>query len=89
LQKAFQAEIAKQKPKVMIEVVRRLKLTTPVDTGEARDGWRIEGDKIINDVEHINRLNEGTSQQAPARFIEATVMSVPGVKLTGAITRSS
>lgn len=61
----------------------RLAEATPVDTGNARDGWKVVGDKIINDVDYIDRLNEGTSKQAPAHFIEQTILSDPSFKLNG------
>lgn len=56
-----------------------LKSATPVDTGNARDSWRKtigpNGSFIIeNDAEYIQILNQGTSKQAPERFIEATVL---------------
>ena len=69
-------------------LVQELKDATPVDTGEARDGWRIDGDSIVNDVEHIEQLNEGSSQQAPSFFVERTLLSQKGVKPRGAIVRS-
>lgn len=44
--------------------------TTPVDTGEARDGWRArrvsEGVwEVRNDVEHARYLERGHSKKAP------------------------
>ncbi len=51
-----------------------LKEETPVDTGEARDSWkRIEVGtvtNIINITDYIEFLNQGSSKQAPAYFIE-------------------
>jgi len=51
---------------------------TPIDTGRARRGWsvRFSGDKAIleNDVAYVKLLNQGTSQQAPAYFIESIVL---------------
>lgn len=67
-------------------LVRKLAAATPVDTGRARDGWRIEGDKIVNDVEYIDSLNHGTSQQAPSHFIEKTILEDSNFKLNGSIT---
>ena len=55
-----------------------LAAATPVDTGEARAGWKLIpfGDKVIikNDVPHINKLNEGTSKQAPEFFVERVAL---------------
>ncbi len=51
---------------------------TPVDTGNARNGWQIDMSdplhpEIYNTVPYINRLNAGSSQQSPAGFIDAIV----------------
>jgi hypothetical protein len=82
-------EIRKVKLREMKETcVTALRSTTPVDTGEARDGWRVDGDKIVNEVEHISLLNEGASEQAPEHFVERTLLSVRGVKPNGTIVRS-
>lgn len=74
-------------------VIAKLKENTPVDTGEARDGWYLSEKgfhlSIHNDVEHIGLLNEGHSQQAPTHFIERTILSVPGVRPNGIITKSN
>ena len=67
------------------EMIQALKDETPVDTGEARAGWRTvttsKGFKVINDVEHIVDLNEGSSQQAPSNFIEYTLMKFGKLRL--------
>lgn len=88
------ADITKQQKKLTEEaqksqaqkLVQALKANTPVDTGEARDGWRIDekGD-IANDVEHIAALNNGHSQQAPAHFVEKTVLAFPSIQPNGVI----
>ena len=68
-----------------LKALEALKEETPVDTGEARAGWRVsfidKGIKIINDVDHIEDLNEGSSQQAPSNFIEHTLMRFGKLKL--------
>lgn len=56
-----------------------LREATPVDTGEARDSWTATVTKpgivrVENHTEHIKYLNEGSSKQAPAHFIERTAM---------------
>lgn len=68
-------------------LVRDLAANTPIDTGEASEGWRREGDTIVNDVEHIAQLNQGSSTQAPEFFIEKTLLSHPGVFPSGTIVR--
>lgn len=52
---------------------------TPVDTGDARRGWRLlptrDGFSIVNDVPYIAALNNGHSKQAPKFFIEKVLLS--------------
>lgn len=72
----------------MKKLVQELKEATPVDKGTARDAWRIEGNSIVNDVPYIDKLNSGSSEQAPNHFIEKTVLSVAGVLPNGTIVRS-
>lgn len=88
------AEIAKKQKsiteegaaKIKHELVDRLKERTPVDTGEARDGWQIDQKgNIVNPVEHIAALNNGHSNQAPAHFVEQTVISFEKVVPNGII----
>ena len=67
------------------QIVEKLKEATPVDTGEARDGWRVEGNSIVNDVEHLDNLNAGSSKQAPSHFVERTLLSEVGVRSNGII----
>ena len=71
-------------PKLIAELVE----ATPVDTGEAAAGWHRDGNTIVNDVDHIENLNEGSSEQAPAYFIEKTLLSQKGVRASGIIVRS-
>jgi len=64
---------------------KTLRIVTPVDTGEARLGWKskhyrgldgyTEG-TISNDVDHIEFLNNGSSKQAPKYFIEQVLMTI-------------
>lgn len=68
--------------------VLALKEATPVDTGNARDSWKYENGSIINTAEYIENLNEGSSTQAPARFIEQTLLTQEGISPSGTIVRS-
>ena len=72
----------------MNQLINALRGATPVDTGRARDGWHLEKDKIVNDVEYISDLNQGTSRQAPAYFVEKTLLAQKGVRPSGTIVRS-
>jgi len=58
---------------------------TPIDTGYARSRWSYKFDNsekgntigiIDNDASYIGLLNQGNSNQAPAYFIEKTLISI-------------
>jgi hypothetical protein len=76
------AEITKR----ILYATAQLKIVTPVDTGEAREGWlqvverssrgKFLSGTIINTVEHISHLNNGHSQQAPRYFIEQVLSTI-------------
>ena len=76
------AEVEKKKHKL----VDNLKRATPVRTGKARDGWMVTAKGIENPVDYIDKLNGGSSKQAPAFFIEKTLLSDPDVRPNGIIT---
>lgn len=73
------------------ELVLALSDATPVDTGLAASSWKADKgtDKAVisNDVPYIEQLNEGHSQQAPARFIEREALKYG--KPIGVIVRVS
>ena len=71
------------------EIAQKLAENTPIDTGEARAGWRVTRDGIENDVEHISELNAGSSEQAPSHFVEKTVLSFRGVRPNGIIVKEN
>jgi hypothetical protein len=80
-------ELAAARKRLLL--IQALRDATPVDTGEARDGWRLdEKGNLVNDVEHIDTLNDGHSQQAPAYFIEKTLLTQKGIRPSGTIVRS-
>lgn len=85
IKREFNRKVETEVVKIIDKAVVALAEATPVDTGEARDGWRREGLTIVNDVEHIVQLNEGSSKQAPTHFIEETLLQQPGVKSNGII----
>ncbi len=85
--KDFEALVDAQKKAILGTAINNLKEATPVDTGEAREGWKLVGDKIVNDVDHISNLNDGSSQQAPSHFIESTLVGQPGIRPNGIIVR--
>ena len=70
--------VLKRRSDVFGKIYENLYNDTPVDTGRARDGWKMrfrdgQPDYIYNNVGYIIYLNEGHSQQAPPMFIEAAV----------------
>lgn len=87
ISKDLEALVEASKNAILDRAVDSLKAATPVDTGEARDGWRHDGKKIVNDVDHIEQLNDGSSQQAPSHFIETTLLGQPGIRPSGIIVR--
>ena len=88
LGKEVQAAMDRQLKQSMEKLRASLAEATPVDTGEAQQGWVIEGNSIVNRVDHIGVLNNGTSQQAPEHFIEKTLLAHEGVIPNGTIVRS-
>ena len=64
--------------KVVSNMVKDLQDQTPVDTGRARASWEThqteKGIAVENTTEYIQYLNEGSSKQAPARFIESVAL---------------
>ena len=70
-------EVKKQLKSSCERMVEDLKEATPVDTGRARDSWKIEETQgmryplvVKNNVPYIERLNAGSSKQAPSFFVE-------------------
>jgi hypothetical protein len=89
LNKAIKKETEKRETAIRKKLVSSLVTATPVDTGEARASWAVIGKAIVNTAEHIEALNHGHSKQAPAFFIEQTVLEHEGVRPSGIIVRSS
>jgi hypothetical protein len=79
--KAFEAlktETTQVNKQTVSKMVNELKAVTPIDTGLAKSSWKtvesLNGTSVENTAEYIQYLNEGSSKQAPARFIEATAL---------------
>lgn len=80
--KALLTQIGNEREKYLIKQSNRLledlANETPVDTGLARDSWKLDigsGKAVIsNDVEYIESLNNGHSKQAPSHFVESTAL---------------
>jgi len=61
------------------EVRDRVARKTPVLSGRARDGWEIEGTKVINKVPYIGALEQGTSAKAPNGMVGTTLVEIDGI----------
>lgn len=59
--------------------LKRLKSRTPIDTGEARDSWRIDGSDIINDAPHILHLEYGTKYQPAIGMARLTAIETESI----------
>jgi HK97 gp10 family phage protein len=77
---------------VIDDAVRRLKSNSPVDTGKLRSSWvRTDIDPrtgeayIENSTDYVELVNGGTSAQAPQRFIEQSLLSLPDTEVEGEI----
>ncbi|MFY9342220.1 MAG: HK97 gp10 family phage protein [Planctomycetota bacterium] len=89
---AFQQEVKAKaldlQRRMVAEVFAGVVQGTPVDTGHARQGWKIEangaaativniqfGDRVrvLNDVPYVEFLAKGSSKQAPPGWIQAVV----------------
>jgi hypothetical protein len=60
-------------------MLNELRAATPIKTGKARSGWnlvRLNKDEAVisNNVVYIERLNNGSSKQASAHFVERTAL---------------
>jgi hypothetical protein len=71
-------QVAKDRAdKLAFDIVGDLLAETPVDTGQAKNGWTMDdsGDVITieNRIPYIERLNQGHSKQAPAGFVEEII----------------
>lgn len=89
LRESVSREINSKKNAKIDSIVKDLKDATPVDTGTARDGWKRDGNAIVNEVEYISQLNQGSSQQAPSHFVERTVLAHRDVVPSGIIVKNT
>lgn len=78
LLKGAEPEYLQQLIAIANQALAELEAATPVDTGRAAAGWtyRLDGDTVVleNDVAYVRLLNAGSSQQAPAFYIENIVL---------------
>lgn len=85
INKQTKIQAIERQKKITIELKDKLVMATPIDTGNARAGWRIDNGNLVNDVAYMSELNDGHSPQAPERFIERVILSDTRVKANGII----
>lgn len=80
--KKLESEISRGLDKYQQQLLVNLVRGTPIDTGHAQKGWKetSEMSKVLgtgtskvvirNDVEYIQRLDEGYSRQAPKGIVQ-------------------
>lgn len=69
----LEAAIAETRDRLAVSLLTELRAATPVGTGRARDGWHLTETGLRNDVPYVERLNAGSSRQAPAGFVETAI----------------
>jgi hypothetical protein len=79
VRKQFEKESLPALAKLASLALVELKAATPVDTGEASESWEyyFAGKNTVvleNSAAHIVFLNAGSSEQAPAYFIENVIL---------------
>ena len=84
IEKELKAAYVANEKVIAKAALKKLVETTPVDTGLARDSWKLtkksRGFSIENSVSYIKTLNTGSSKQAPAMFIEQALLDTKGIK---------
>ena len=84
----FKEQSRQQERKLKRKLLTNIKEATPVDTGRARNGWRLIANNIINEVPYVDDLNNGTSTREPLFFIERAVLNTRGIKVRGQIVKT-
>lgn len=78
----LERDLAKFVAEVAAEVNQDARANTPVKSGRARAGWtksvRDDGFVVQNRVPYIERLERGSSKQAPRGIIGPTLTQVKG-----------
>jgi hypothetical protein len=80
LQKLQEKVLEEKTGNTVDDMIVSLRSVTPVDTGFARSSWsseKVSPDTrlVINTADYIEYLNQGSSKQAPARFVEAVALA--------------
>lgn len=61
------------------ELCNRIAIRTPVATGRAQAGWHVEGHAIVNEVDYVQFLEYGHSNQAPNGMVRVSLEEAPEI----------
>ncbi|MDE0520929.1 MAG: hypothetical protein OXH79_03125 [Boseongicola sp.] len=75
---SLDALIERKADQIAQDVFEDVVENTPVDTGQAKRGWRRFTDErgvrhVANPEHHILQLNRGSSTKAPAAFVQGAI----------------
>lgn len=75
IRRELEAAVAKVKAETAARLLAKVREATPVRTGYTRSRWEIdEAGNVSNDAgDTVMRLNDGSSRQEPAGFIERAI----------------
>lgn len=74
-----QEDLNKLETELKNDLVETLKRKTPVNTGKSREGWKVSGNEIINDVEYIGYIETGTEHNRPVGMVSTTLKEVDSI----------
>ena len=78
--KAINSKVRRLMDRVSSDVLTVARANTPIRLGKARAGWKKkktrDGFSVSNRVVYIDKLNQGSSQQAPQGIIKPTLQEI-------------
>lgn len=87
MEQLFQRLVKAQRDKMLAEAVLRLKNSTPVKTGRARNGWQVTKEGIRNAVPYISFLNSNGSLSTARHFVEMAILRDNRMQPNGTIVK--
>lgn len=75
----FEEDFERINDELLTELEKRMKLKTPVLSGRLKDGWKVEGNSVINDVEYAGYVEMGTVHQRPVGMMSSTLLEVDDI----------
>jgi hypothetical protein len=76
LKNDLQQFVKEVQEKVMEDVSKEAKDNTPVATGRARRGWKKRNLDVVNNVDYIEKLDQGSSRQSPKGIGKPTLDTI-------------